>query len=63
MFEIASILEFAKSDGTAQTLLLAAIWWQSKGLRRDMNKKFQNHDDRIIILEKHAGLKPVTTGD
>ncbi len=66
MFDISQVLEFAKMDhslsGLVNTALLAMIYWSSRGLRRDMKKKFDNHEQRIKVLESINKLKGVYNG-
>lgn len=69
MFEFSQIIDFAKlAPGHAfvQSVLLFMIWWQSKGLRKEIaslrdsfsetkstiDKRFDGVENRLSLLEK-----------
>ncbi len=68
MFDFTQVIEFAKAEpghGLLQSVLLFMIWWQSKGLRKEIvalrdgmtetksiiEKRFINIENRIVFLE------------
>lgn len=66
MFDFNEIINFAKVEqghGLLQCVLLFMIWWQSRGLRKDLtnykeqnDKMFEKLDLRVKILE---GVKAI----
>ena len=72
MFDFSQFVTFAKIEpghGALQSILLFMIWWQGRGLRKELSsfresvaqtlsaidKRFENLEIRITVLEK----KPV----
>lgn len=57
MFDFSQVIDFAKVDpghGLIQCLLLSMIWYQSKEIRKVLEKtkeRLDNIEDRVIVLE------------
>lgn len=68
MFDFSSVIQLFQLEpgsGALQSILLAMIWWQCRGARKDWKegkKQLQNHEERITVLEDNAEIKTIKEG-
>lgn len=79
MFDFSQVLDFMRlgqGHGLIQSVLLFMIWWQGKGLRKELvtlrdsfseaksntDKRFEHIEGRITVLETRGKINAIAVG-